>query len=197
MLLTQQKQKIDRYKCEINIGIHLELLKTKQQKQVSITPFFNTLVGQIDKQLNNTAPYKWYMHSAHDTTTSMILVGMNLTSWECMERYHTNKLSKYELCIYQPTTYATNRMYELREDPDTYQNFAMFSTNGQYLPIFDQTSKQFNYEEFKSRIAQQVIPDFDAQCGIIDAKINNAEITYTFSSSLSFLSIGLLLLRLL
>lgn len=59
------------------------------------------------------------MHSAHDTTVSMLLVGMNLTNWECMERYHTNKLGKDEICLYKPTTYATNLMYELREDADT------------------------------------------------------------------------------
>ncbi|KAL4426737.1 hypothetical protein ABPG74_006109 [Tetrahymena malaccensis] len=179
------------------LEIHLELLKTKQQKQVSITPFFNSLIGYIDKKLNNTAPYKWYMHSAHDTTTSMILVGMNLTSWECMERYHTNQLIKDELCIYQPTTYATNLMYELREDPDTHQNFIMFSMNGQYLPICDQKSKYCNYEEFKSRLAQQVVPDFDLQCGFIETKSNNAESIYSFSSSLTFISISLLLLSLL
>ncbi|EAR82335.3 histidine phosphatase family (branch 2) protein (macronuclear) [Tetrahymena thermophila SB210] len=195
---TEMKDKDFWEKIEqlLYLEIHLELLKTKQQKQVSITPFFNSLIGYFEKKLNNTAPYKWYMHSAHDTTTSMILVGMNLTSWECMERYHTNQLQKDEVCIYQPTTYATNLMYELREDPDTHQNFVMFSMNGQYLPICDQTSKYCDYEEFKRRIAQQVVPDFDQQCGFIEAKAAEVQ-QYTFSSSLTFISISLLLLSLL
>ncbi|KAL4453129.1 hypothetical protein ABPG74_015360 [Tetrahymena malaccensis] len=148
-----------------NLRIHLSLYKTPLQKRTTVTPFLNNLVQVLsDKVSNPKNKLKGYFLSAHDTTVNMVLQGLNLTSWECIEQSFMKTLPKGTFCNFSPTRYGANLIVELRQDKATTKNFIMVRYNGEYQMICDQTTQYCDLDEFKNRVANFVVPNYDEIC---------------------------------
>ncbi|KAL4454537.1 hypothetical protein ABPG74_021742 [Tetrahymena malaccensis] len=150
------------------IQLHLALFKTKQQKQTSVTPFFNELLAYFNNYLNATDsnPYfKWIMLSAHDTTIAMVAQGLNLTSWECMEQVknQTFPSNPSSPCIYTYPGFASNIIFELYEDANK-KPYVKALYNGTAQPLCG-TADTFCYlDQFAQSISYSIVSDFDKEC---------------------------------
>ncbi|EAR86980.1 histidine phosphatase family (branch 2) protein (macronuclear) [Tetrahymena thermophila SB210] len=177
-----------------NLRIHLSLYKTPLQKKTTVTPFLNNLVQVLsDKVSNPKNNQKGYFLSAHDTTVNMVLQGLNLTSWECIEQTYMKTLPAGTFCNYKPTRYGANLIVELRQDKTSSKNFIMIRYNGEYQKICDQTTQYCDLDEFKNRVANFVVPNYDEICGLTSTTSSNEKSAYSSSNYLKYSIIAVII----
>ncbi len=153
-----------------NEDLYFLLYGSEEQRRLVNTPFFEEIIRTFDDRLetrktNNTS-YKWKMFSAHDTTVGMISTGLNLTSYECVDRLLAKKrsgidISKVDECFLYPE-YASNIIIELHDENGIVVVKVRY--NGKYTKICGREEKSCPYEEFKQRLNTFKITNFMEQC---------------------------------
>lgn len=153
-----------------NQDLYFVLFGSEEQKRLVSTPFFEEIVNTFDDRLEadkkNSTSFKWKMFSAHDTTVGMISTGLNITSYECIDKLLAKKSSgidvlKDDECFLYPE-YASNIIIELHDESGN--NVVKVRYNGKYVKICGKEERSCPYEEFKQRLNSFKIPNFKEQC---------------------------------
>ena len=100
---------------------------------------------------NTTSKLKWLMLSGHDANLMSMMVGLNITSYQCLlDKYFKNQTS--ELNCYPRPYFASSLIIELHEVDQEILIGIKF--NGEYINMCERNEKFCSYGEFRERVTR-------------------------------------------
>ena len=160
---------------------------TEQQKRILNAPFFNELADLLENKMNNNnTKRKFVLFSAHDMTILQVFAGLNLSSYECIyDVWKNNKNNESQTCILDFPSYASNLLFELRENETTNKFFIDLLYNEKRIKTYD-------YMEFIVLLRSYKLENFENLCkGLIVRSTENKVEGQTIVSIYTFFA-GLL-----
>lgn len=144
---------------------------TEQQKRILNAPFFNEVADLLENKMNNKTKKKFVLFSAHDMTILQVFAGLNLSSYECIyDVWKNKKINESQTCILDFPSYASNLIFELREDE---------TTNKFYIDLVynEKLIKTYDYLDFFTLLRSYKLENFENLCKglIVQSKENRVE----------------------
>lgn len=104
---------------------------------------------------------KWVSYSAHDNNLALIEGGLNFTDYHCLLEQKFFGFTNSKNCLGLPK-FASSLIFELHEEHGKY--FIKILHDGTPLNLCDKSSTVCDYDEFRERILNYVVEDFDTGC---------------------------------
>ena len=95
---------------------------------------YSYFVESFDTKLSGSNPIKLGVLSAHDSTIGALMVGLNITSYECIREMHDSGTTTAINCALTHPSYASSVILELYARNATY-NFVKVLYNGEYVNL--------------------------------------------------------------
>lgn len=102
------------------------------------------------------------LYSVHDINLSHLMLGLNITSLNCLLRNEKN--DKELNCVREFPIFASNLILELHSDDNKGGYFVRVSYNGVPMNVCLTNSTECEYEEFKKKLKAMTMKDFDDIC---------------------------------
>ena len=158
-----------------NVMIYFVYFGSENQRRLLTTPIFNEILRYFDGKINKTIETKFIYYSGHDRTLSMVLSGLNYSSYECLYDKYLG-ITNNNTCLEMPT-YASNILIELHENSTT--QYVKIKYNGKYLPMCGSNLTSCKYSVFSKKLNDFIVKDFVKQCqkdiGLINKTLENEE----------------------
>ena len=112
-----------------------------------------------------SAMFKWRFLSAHDNDVGPLLLGLNISSAQCVEETYRRGYTDALNCD-SNTEYASSIITELHSDAKG-EYYVKIRHNGRYVYLCERKEVACGWEEFRNRLQAQVLSDreYYAICG--------------------------------
>lgn len=150
-----------------DIMIYFVYFGSEIQRRVLNTPIFNEILRYFDGKIQGREEKKFVYYSGHDRTVSMILSGLNYSSFLCAYNkfmgFEDSQSNQSDICLKFPH-YAANLLIELHESENK-NTYVKIRYNGNYLPMCGyNNSTSCDYNIFWKKIKNFVVADFAKEC---------------------------------
>lgn len=152
-----------------NIYWHLNYFYSLESKRFSNTMLFDYILSNFDNKIKNTTNFKnkkFIVLGAHDINLIHLMIGLNLTSAECIyEQLHKN-LSREVNCEFIYPSFASNILLELHKNDENSEYFVNIAVNGKYKNLCSDHSINCTYSDFYEKLSNYKLPsdEFNEAC---------------------------------
>lgn len=136
------------------------------------TRFANTLIFDyitkvFDMKVEKTSPFshkKYIVLGGHDINLVHLMIGFNFTSSVCIYERFSKNLTQTDDCDTVYPSFASNILIELHENKTNNEYHVKIAMNGKYMKICGEDKEECSYNEFKKRLSDYQIPNFEELC---------------------------------
>jgi hypothetical protein len=144
-----------------NVTVLYLMYATPLQASVVATKLFGEIFDKIDGLIAGKSNIRWAQYSGQDLQINLILVMLNLTSWECQLKRYIDKNTAFDEKCLPVADLAASLRFEVHQENEKYQLKLFY--NERHVPIFGE--KLIDYTTFKAKMdAKLVTKDFDKYC---------------------------------
>lgn len=139
---------------------------SEYQRKFMGTPLFQEILKYFSEKIQNPEQeLKYIMFSGHYLTLTPLMVGLNITNWECIFNRYKQVSDENLNCENGYPSYASQLILELHSNENQY--FLKVIFNGNEMNVCEKNQKQCEFFEVKKRIEENIImKDFNEFCQI-------------------------------
>ncbi len=148
---------------------HVNYFEKERNKRFANTLIFDYITTVLNHKITNSSIYsktKFIIFGGHDINLIHLMIGLNLTSSECIYENFLNSsdMTQFINCETFYPSFASNIIIELHKNESKLEYFIQISVNGVYKNLCMKHNIQCPYAEFQKRLTEYKLPNFEELC---------------------------------
>eukprot|EP01016_Furgasonia_blochmanni_P041491 TRINITY_DN5396_c0_g1_i7.p1 TRINITY_DN5396_c0_g1~~TRINITY_DN5396_c0_g1_i7.p1 ORF type:complete len:309 (+),score=41.86 TRINITY_DN5396_c0_g1_i7:750-1676(+) len=137
---------------------------SQEEASLYSTPLLHQIVERFSSRIDQTTKLRMIAYSGHDTTITLLLVALNLTTQECVYKEHMNPPAGGLKCPLYPS-FASSVTFELYKRPNN-SYYIKFLYNDVPYSACKKEGTICEWEDFVDFIKERTVENFDQECGL-------------------------------